>query len=121
MEVEYVRTERKRVQIEVGTGISESAAASWDVGTFSRGLNYHLQEGKSLTAGEKPRLLSWRLIEAPTCGRDLGSRPSWMSPDQYDPCPCVLPEGHDGDCACSCKATDDASSQTAAKPEQGPS
>lgn len=40
------------------------------------------------------------------CGRDLGTRPYWMSPWQYDECPCVLPKGHDGDCVCSCKATD---------------
>ena len=35
------------------------------------------------------------------CGKDVGSRPSWMSPDQYDPCRCLLGLGHDGGCACS--------------------
>ena len=29
------------------------------------------------------------------CGGTLGRRPYWMSPDQYDPCRCDLPAGHD--------------------------
>lgn len=32
----------------------------------------------------------------PRCRGTLGSRPSWMSPDQYDPCRCRLDRGHDG-------------------------
>jgi hypothetical protein len=32
----------------------------------------------------------------PRCKGTLGSRPSWMSPDQYDPCRCRLDRGHDG-------------------------
>ena len=39
------------------------------------------------------------VTEAP-CGRDAGTRPGWMSPDQYDPCPCVRPKGHTGKCGC---------------------
>lgn len=35
------------------------------------------------------------------CTHDLGRRPSWMSPDQYDPCRCLLPKGHDGEHECS--------------------
>lgn len=34
------------------------------------------------------------------CSGTLGSKPWWMSWDQYDPCPCLLPEGHDGDHWC---------------------
>jgi hypothetical protein len=34
------------------------------------------------------------------CGRDAGKRPGWMSPGQYDPCPCVRPKGHEGPCGC---------------------
>jgi hypothetical protein len=30
------------------------------------------------------------------CTGTLGSRPEWMSPDQYDPCRCRLDAGHDG-------------------------
>lgn len=30
------------------------------------------------------------------CDGTLGSKPWWMSWGQYDPCPCLLPEGHDG-------------------------
>jgi hypothetical protein len=36
----------------------------------------------------------------PRCTVDVGSRPSWMSPDQYDPCRCTLPRGHEGAHAC---------------------
>lgn len=32
----------------------------------------------------------------PRCTGTLGSRPGWMSPDQYDPCRCRLDRGHDG-------------------------
>lgn len=30
------------------------------------------------------------------CGAEVGRRPEWMGVDQYDPCPCVLDKGHDG-------------------------
>lgn len=43
----------------------------------------------------------WSEGQTLKCGKGLGSRPSWMSPDQYDPCPCLLDLGHEGDCACS--------------------
>jgi hypothetical protein len=38
-------------------------------------------------------------------GDDLGSadmmeRPGWMSPGQYDPCPCLLPFAHEGGHKC---------------------
>jgi hypothetical protein len=36
----------------------------------------------------------------PRCKGTLGERPSWMSPDQFDPCRCTLPRGHDGDHEC---------------------
>lgn len=36
----------------------------------------------------------------PRCRGKLGSRPSWMSPDQYDPCRCDQPKGHDGPHQC---------------------
>lgn len=34
------------------------------------------------------------------CAGTLGQRRSWMSPDQYDPCPCLLPFGHGGPHVC---------------------
>lgn len=34
------------------------------------------------------------------CPHDLGRRPSWMSPDQYDPCQCLLAAGHEGEHEC---------------------
>lgn len=34
------------------------------------------------------------------CAGTVGRRPEWMGVDQWDPCACVLPAGHDGDCAC---------------------
>jgi hypothetical protein len=34
------------------------------------------------------------------CGGTVGQRPGWMSPDQYDPCMCVLAFEHEGDCVC---------------------
>lgn len=37
----------------------------------------------------------------PRCTVDVGSRPGWMSPDQYDPCRCTLPKDHDGAHACA--------------------
>lgn len=30
------------------------------------------------------------------CRGTLGTRPGWMSPDQYDPCRCYLDRGHAG-------------------------
>lgn len=36
------------------------------------------------------------------CGKRLSTRPYWMSPDQYDPCDCLLPVNHTGECACRC-------------------
>lgn len=41
-----------------------------------------------------------RGVEPVRCLGTLGKRPSWMSPDQYDPCRCELPNGHDGDHRC---------------------
>lgn len=37
----------------------------------------------------------------PRCTVDVGSRPGWMSPDQYDPCRCTLPKDHEGAHACA--------------------
>jgi hypothetical protein len=34
------------------------------------------------------------------CEGTLGSRPWWMGVDQYDPCRCDLPFGHDGEHQC---------------------
>ena len=34
------------------------------------------------------------------CGRPVGTRPWWMSEDQYNECPCLRPHGHDGPCVC---------------------
>lgn len=34
------------------------------------------------------------------CTVDVGSRPYWMSPDQYDPCRCKRPAGHELPHAC---------------------
>lgn len=40
-------------------------------------------------------------VTAPArCGVDLGTKPYWMGVDQYDPCPCLLPNGHDGAHVC---------------------
>jgi len=36
----------------------------------------------------------------PRCSRTLGSRPEWMSPDQYSPCRCRRRKDHDGPHAC---------------------
>ena len=30
------------------------------------------------------------------CGKAVGTRPWWMGVDQYVPCPCILPKGHEG-------------------------
>jgi len=38
--------------------------------------------------------------ESTRCSGTLGSRPSWMSEGQYDPCRCKLPGGHSGEHAC---------------------
>lgn len=38
--------------------------------------------------------------EEPTCGGPVGSPPWWMNKDQFDPCRCLLPRGHDGECQC---------------------
>lgn len=35
------------------------------------------------------------------CPATLGKRPTWVGVDQYDPCSCRLPNGHDGDHKCS--------------------
>jgi len=36
------------------------------------------------------------------CGKRLSTRPYWMSEWQYDPCDCLLPKRHEGECACRC-------------------
>lgn len=42
-----------------------------------------------------PRTVTWPEPD-PRCTGTLGSRPDWMSPDQYDPCRCRLDAGHEG-------------------------
>ena len=34
------------------------------------------------------------------CGINMGTKPWWMGPDQYDPCPCVLDVDHKNDHEC---------------------
>lgn len=36
------------------------------------------------------------------CRKKLGTKPSWMSADQYDPCLCLLTWDHENACVCSC-------------------
>jgi hypothetical protein len=43
----------------------------------------------------------------PECGKILGNRPSWMTPDQYDQCYCSQPPKHRGKCYCG-RHSDDA-------------
>jgi hypothetical protein len=43
----------------------------------------------------------------PECGKRLGLRPWWMSPDQYDQCYCSQPPGHKGKHYCG-RHSDDA-------------
>ena len=45
-------------------------------------------------------------VVVPPCGVDVSKRPYWMSPDQYDPCPCVLDQGHEGKHDCGDPAHD---------------
>ena len=55
-----------------------------------------------VTAERARALLDAATPETPErCIDTLGSRPSWMGVDQYDPCRCKLPNGHDGDHLCS--------------------
>lgn len=52
--------------------------------------------------------MSVMMEERPTeCGRKLGHRPWWMSPDQYDQCTCSQPPGHKDKCYCG-RHSDDA-------------
>jgi hypothetical protein len=44
----------------------------------------------------------------PRCRGTLGDRPSWMSPDQFDPCRCTLPRDHEGAHACEHTEAEDA-------------
>lgn len=46
----------------------------------------------------------YRSRQVARCGVDAGSRPYWMSPDQYDPCPCALAPGHEGPHRCGIEA-----------------
>jgi len=43
----------------------------------------------------EPGLTRADLLSEQVCWAVVGSRPTWMSPDQYDPCNCRLPKGHD--------------------------
>ena len=47
-----------------------------------------------------PTVLVKRDVIDATCVRDVGKRPSWMSPDQYEPCSCTLKAGHEPPCIC---------------------
>lgn len=40
------------------------------------------------------------------CGLPVGSKPSWMGVDQYDPCKCILPTDHEPPCKCSHQVRD---------------
>lgn len=45
----------------------------------------------------------------PHCGKDVaGTVPAWAGEDQIDPCSCVRPSKHDGQCACAHQAPEDA-------------
>lgn len=44
--------------------------------------------------------LDWEGHADLRCVGTVGSKPWWMSHDQYDPCRCILPPGHDGDHVC---------------------
>ena len=53
-------------------------------------------------AADGYRVLKAELKPKPThCPGTVGSRPYWMGVDQYDPCPCILPPGHEGKHACA--------------------
>ena len=48
----------------------------------------------------------------PRCTHVLSRRPEWMSPDQYEPCRCELPAGHEGEHECGhTRATERAASE----------
>jgi hypothetical protein len=52
-------------------------------------------------AEDDEHIVAKPLEQRAACAKPVGSKPWWMGVDQYDQCYCVLPPGHDGDCACS--------------------
>jgi len=41
------------------------------------------------------------------CWKSVGSKPWWMSEDQFSPCKCLLGQNHDGECKCEHTIGDD--------------
>lgn len=72
---------------------SERVAARW----VRPGTHLAMAEYRRWTS---PAVLVARVRHETRCPRDVGKRPSWMSPDQYDPCQCVLTAGHQPPCRC---------------------
>jgi hypothetical protein len=72
---------------------AQERAARW----VRHGDHLALAEYETWTS---PTVLVSRSVVEAACGRDVGKRPSWMSSDQYDPCPCVLKAGHQPPCEC---------------------
>jgi hypothetical protein len=66
IEVEYMRKETIRFKTDVGKGftmLGADRAGTKAIGRFMRTLNYMMHQGKDLVKQEKPRLLSWRIID----------------------------------------------------------
>lgn len=85
---------------------SERVAARW------------VRPGTHLAMAEYRRWTSTAVLVArkrheTRCPRDVGKRPRWMSPDQYDPCQCTLTAGHQPPCRCLHGADEPSTSEEA--------
>ena len=72
---------------------SERVAARW----VRPGTHLAMAEYRRWSS---PAVLVGRKRHETRCTHDVGRRPSWMSPDQYDPCTCTLLAGHEPPCRC---------------------
>lgn len=77
--------------------LQTEAERRWDAEAFGDGDRYR-DAASALNAlvAERRRQEVDRRPLGGRCHGTLGSRPEWMSPDQYDPCRCRLEDGHDG-------------------------
>lgn len=108
IEVEVVRREKVVFKYDTPGKMKDVNAPSYDVGSFARALTYWTCHPRDLAKREESRLVSFAFLDG-RCDGTLGGRPSWMSPDQYDPCRCDLPRGHEGPHECEHSRADAAS------------
>lgn len=114
---EMVEAGAKALVFEQSSGLCEFGKVCSMCDCFAAGDNGRMKDGYALSHARSVLEAALEGVTIPTCTDEskygnmtetqelcpfpVGSKPYWMSEDQWEPCSCIYLKNHDGPCKCS--------------------